>query len=100
MDYGFIYTQNNAKYKLKEVVDLTLENYQVIWPRNLLENGQILLDIDPAKDEIIILRRLADKVKYNMSYVSYPMERSDAELIEETKQVQQKNYFGKTEAYF
>ena len=35
-----------------------------------------------------------------MSYVSYPLEHSDAELIEETKQVQQKNYFGKTEAYF
>lgn len=39
MDYGFIYTQNNSKHKLKEIIDLTLENYQVIWPRTFLEDG-------------------------------------------------------------
>jgi hypothetical protein len=31
-----------------------------------------------------------------MSYISFPVERSDAELIEEAKQVEEKNYFGKT----
>lgn len=93
MDYGFIYTQNNSKYKLKEVVELQLESFQVIWPLQL-DDGAIMLDIEPGHDEIIILRKLSDQVKYKMTYITAPVERSDEELIECAKAQTDLNYFG------
>ena len=55
--YGFIYTKNNSKYRLKETIRPNLKGLEINYP--IVEGGQqdvdIDIDIPPGGDNIIIL---------------------------------------------
>ena len=55
--YGYIYTQNNSKYRLQETVRPQLNGLEVIWPVLLADEEDVELDIPAGQDHVIILRR-------------------------------------------
>jgi hypothetical protein len=83
MDYAFIYTQNNSKYRLTERMDFKLQGYEIIYPATM---HKFVIDILPGSDEIIILKRTAINRDYAMNYLTFPIVRSDEELLAAAKE--------------
>lgn len=98
--YGFIYTQNNSQYRLKESITPKLEGMEALWPQNMNDEGGFALDIPAGEDHIIILRQTEGSCSYGLSYLTYDRELTDDELIEKAKAELEKTVFGDSEAYF
>ena len=98
--YGFIMTQNNSKYPLREVVLPQLQGLEVVWPPNQQEDGTFNLEMAPKSDHIIILRRTEDACSFGLKYMTHPRPMTDAEMVEETKQIQEFNQFGEYNVFY
>ena len=96
--YGFIYTKNNSKYRLKETVRPHLKGLEINYPK--VEGQDVEIDIPPGGDHIIILRRIGDRCSYGLAYKTHPRELNDFEMIEQAKNSEEVTHFGETNAYF
>ena len=98
--YGFIVTQNNSKYNLREIVAPTLEGLEVVWPPTMDEDGQFNIELPPKTDHIIVLRRTESQCTFGLRYMTHPRPMTDAEIIEQTKQLDELNYFGEYNVFY
>ena len=91
--YGYIYTQNNSRYRLRETVRPQLNGLEVVWPVLPADEEDIELDIPAGQDHVIILRRTSPSCEYGLQYLTHPRELNDEEMIEVAKHQEEKNYF-------
>ena len=96
--YGFIYTKNNSKYRLKETIRPHLKGLEINYPK--VEGLDVEIDIPPGGDNLIILRRIEDRCSYGLAYKTHPRELNDFEMIEQAKNSEEVTPFGNTKAYF
>ena len=82
--YGFIYTQNNSKYKLTETLRPALEGLEVIYP-DMENEDDLLLNIPAGGDHIVILRRIDASCKYGLQYMTHQRQLTDEEIMEMAK---------------
>lgn len=83
--YGYIYTQNNSKYRLQETVRPQLNGLEVVWPVLPADEEDVELDIPAGQDHVIILRRTSPSCQYGLQYLTHPRELNDEEMIEVAK---------------
>ena len=98
--YGFIMTQNNSKYPLRELCLPELTGLEAIYPPDMQDDGTFNLSIAPKSDHIIILRRNDPNCSFSLKYMTHPRPMSDEELIEETKKIDEVNQFGEYNVYY
>lgn len=98
--YGFIYTVNSSAYRLKEDFTVNLKGLEIAYPDGYQSGQEILIDLEPGEDHIIILRRTEGKCSYATSFRTHARELSDEELIQKAKDVEQVSQFGEEEGYF
>ena len=77
--YGFIYVNNQSGYNLKEKITPKLYGFEVIG------RDDCNINIDAGCDDIIVLRRVNGDYSLGLSWLTYPRELSNAEIITETK---------------
>jgi len=72
--YGYIYTKNPTQYALKEGITPKLVGSEVIYPFESHGPGgkEIINEIAPGEDAIILLRRIEDKTSFNITTHVYP----------------------------
>ena len=79
--YGFIYTQNDSDFNMRESVTPELEGLEIAWPFGKQSGETIEIDMGPQESHIIVLRRVDNKCRYGLGYVTHPRELSDTELV-------------------
>ena len=98
--YGYIYTQNGSPFRLRETLQPELTGLEVVWPESEPDKDCIEVDIPAFNDHIIILRRNSRSCQYGLRYLTHPRELNDSELIEITKQLEDKQQFGESKAFY
>jgi hypothetical protein len=63
LDYGFVFTANNSKQRVRERVTLSLQGCEVIYPE---PQAQLILEVNPGSDAIIIIRKIAKKSSFEL----------------------------------
>lgn len=98
--YGYIYTQNKSKYRLKETLRPQLEGLEVAYPAMSPDAEDFELDIAPGDDHIIVLRRIENSCKYGLQYLTHERELTDEEMVEACKEMDDMIPFGESAAYY
>ena len=96
--YGFIYTKNGSKYRLKETLRPQLNGLEINWP--VVDSDDVEIDIPPGGDHIVILRRFGDRCTYGLAYRTHQRELNDFEMADTAKNVDESTPFGDTNAFF
>ena len=99
--YGFIFTQNNSKYKLTETMRPALEGLQVVYPP-MDDEQDIDFSIQPGEEHIVILRRTENSCTYGLQYMTHPRELSDEEMMDMARSIDDEDaaYFGQSNALY
>ena len=85
--YGFIYTNNQSQYNLRESLSLELEGLELIHTdgktyRSEATKGEIELEIASKDDHVIIMRRTQGKCTYSLSRITHERDYDDHEYID------------------
>ena len=67
--YGFIYTRNESKYRLKETVRPQIKGLEINYPIPKEDEDvgiEIEIDIQPGQDHLVVLRRVDDQCSYGL----------------------------------
>lgn len=99
--YGFIYTQNNSKYALRETIRPALEGLVVVYP-DMVNEEDIEFSIEPGQDHIVILRRVSGSCRYGLQYMTHQRDFSDAEMVEFAKSIDDEEaaFFENSKAFY
>ena len=98
--YGYIYTQNNSPYRLKETLKPILTGLDIVHPANSQnQDGELELDIPAGKDHVVILRRNQAACQYGLEYLTHPRELEEDEMIAIAKE-QDANPFGESRVFY
>jgi len=98
--YGYIYTRNNSPYRLQETVKPQLSGLEVVWPYLPEGEDEIEIDVPAGSDHVIILRRSSPSCQYGLQYLTHQRELEDDEMVEITKQLEEVNPFGESQAFY
>lgn len=83
---GFIYTQNNSRFKMTETMRPALEGLEVLYPE-MEDEQDILLSVPAGEDHIVVLRRTEASCKYGLQYMTHQRQLTDEEMMQGAKEL-------------